>query len=83
MTRTVVKALLALLAYLEFADDTDVNPDSAISQMEAIAFLLQGMTEEGRRQFLDIAASVATEFSNPDVMDFILGIGDSMGLTSD
>jgi hypothetical protein len=75
------KALLETILFFEFSDDSIVNLDAAMSQMEQIASILQHMEEDAKEDFLEFCFSMAQEYKDmPDQFEFIMNIGETLGL---
>ena len=52
--KTLAKAIVQALAFLEFADDEKVNSDAAIDLMDSIGETLQGASDEEREALREI-----------------------------
>jgi hypothetical protein len=79
--RVLTSALVELLVFLEFASDRDVNPDAAVVAMESVSATLRKLGDEERRNFVDRLREIASDYPVGEHRDFILNLGESIGLT--
>jgi hypothetical protein len=84
MKRILIKAVIASAAFLEFADDEILNPDTAVNELENLASTLQELTPEERREFLshldDLAQQYMTSDKDSSYAGFLSGLGEMLGL---
>jgi hypothetical protein len=75
-----MRTVLRLAAFLELSDAPDVNPDVAVRQLEEVAFLLQGLSQQERDSFVGFSRREAQATADPDYRDFLLGFPRNAGL---
>jgi uncharacterized protein YpuA (DUF1002 family) len=59
--KTLARAVVQALAFLEFADDEKVNSDAAIDLMDSIGETLQQSTEEERETLREVVMAAYNE----------------------
>jgi hypothetical protein len=61
MNKSVVRALVESLVFLELSEDDNVNQDAAVRIMGSIGFHLQKLNRDERSAFADIVIEIAEE----------------------
>ncbi len=80
MNEPVVKALIDLIVFLEFSDDSTVDPDAAVHMMETVSARLSALSKSEVKSFVDIAHTYAGDFSDAKIKDFVGSLEGAMGL---
>ena len=84
MNKILARVAVEYAAFLALSDDSVLDPDVAIAQLERLASLLQAMSEEDRAQFLVHVAEIRQEESkdaaNADRVQFLSSIEADLGL---
>lgn len=80
MVRPLVRALVDLMVFLEFSRDDVVNPDAAVTQIEAVAAILREQPQDDRAVLIDEIVAVGKEQQDPAVREFVVGLPESLGL---
>ncbi len=80
LTISVIKCIAIQLTELEFANDSDINPDFAIKVMEATATSLQKLSDEDTNQFIQILTEICDTIENPKYRNFVMEIPSAFGL---
>ena len=76
----LTSALVGVLVFLEFSNES-VNPDSAVAAMENVSARLRMLSDDERRRFVDRVRVLAADYPEGELRDFVLNLGDSLGLT--
>ena len=74
----LVKAVIDLAAFLEFASEEDLDEDASIQAMEQLASELGQMSEGSKQAFVDIAHRLAPDYGERE--GFVNGLAASFGL---
>ena len=75
----VVRALVDLALFLEFAADDVLDPDAAIQRLEQLASTLQMMDLESQSSLCSQFRSIAMDYSDEQA-DFVESLGEALGL---
>jgi hypothetical protein len=81
MSRTLVQVIAQVAVFLEFADESVLNPDAAVKQQEDMAFRLQQLGPEERREFARLLLEVADEWPNADRRQYLRALPGAIGLS--
>ena len=81
MSRTLVQVIAQVAVFLEFADESALNPDAAVKQQEDMAFRLQQLGPEDRREFARLLFEVADEWPNADRRHYLRALPGAIGLS--
>jgi hypothetical protein len=68
---TLARIVLDLLLFLELSDDSTVDPDAAVTQMESVAANLQALAPNDRGQFVALTEQYADEREPGRDRDFL------------
>jgi hypothetical protein len=80
MTRTLVQVIAQAALFLEFADDATLDPDSAVKQLEDIAFQLQQLPAADRSEFIRLLNEIADEWPNEQEREYLLTLPEVVGI---
>jgi hypothetical protein len=80
MVHALVCSLVELLMFLELSGEEIVDPDAAVAQLEAIAALLQELSEEERATIIDEIILIGKANPDPRAREFIIDLPGSLGL---
>jgi len=80
MNESIVRVLIDLIVFLEFSDDSTVDPDAAVNMMETVSARLSELSSDETKSFIDIAHKYASEFRDSKVRGFVKSLDQSMGL---
>ena len=82
--KTLARALINAAAYLELADESQINSDFALQALEEIAFNLSHCADEERHALAEVLADMrAAELDNqtrPEMLEFLDTFLASFGL---
>ena len=78
-----MRAVVWLVAFLEFSVDAAVDPDDLVKQLESVAYELQQLDAEERRAFIAFVRGEAEETDDPEYRDFLLTIPAGLGLVDE
>ena len=82
--KALARALINAAAYLELADESQVNPDFALQALEEIGFNLSHCTAEEKQALREVLADMqAAEMDNqtrPEMLEFLDTFLASFGL---
>jgi hypothetical protein len=81
MSRTLVQVIAQVAVFLEFADESVLDPDAAVKQQEDMAFRLQQLGPEDRREFARLLFEVADEWPNTDGRHYLRALPGAIGLS--
>lgn len=81
LTEALLESTADLLAFLELSDDSVVDPDAAVVQMEAVAGRLQSLTTSDRRVLTDAIHALAIRQEREDRRSFVQDLPNSLGIT--
>jgi hypothetical protein len=82
MSQTLVQVIAQVIVFLEFADESVLNPDTAVKQQEEdMAFRLQQLGPEDRREFARLLFEVADEWPNADQRHYLRALPGAIGLS--
>lgn len=70
----LVKAIAAVMIFLEESESAESDPDAAARCMESIVHELLGFVDSDRAEFIDLVDRVAMQTSNEHDARFIRGI---------
>jgi predicted ATP-grasp superfamily ATP-dependent carboligase len=81
----LIRAVLESVVFLGMSDDNIVDPDAALSQLEAIAAILKEWNAQDRSNFLNRVQDLADEeeaaTGRTKRVEFLLSLCDNLGLT--
>ncbi|MFS2002166.1 hypothetical protein ACEN9F_00940 [Duganella sp. CT11-25] len=75
----LVKAVVDMAIFLEFGDESLVDPDAAMQAMEQMAAELQCMDAWNRLDFRLQLATLADRYP-PEKADFVAGLAEAFGI---
>jgi hypothetical protein len=75
----LVKAIVDVLIFFEFSDESAVDPDAATDAVEQMAAELQLMEGQSRSDFCSQLRYLSQGYP-PDKAEFIAGLGEALGL---
>jgi hypothetical protein len=81
MSRTLVQIIAQVAVFLEFADESVLDPDAAVKQQEDMAFRLQQLAPADRREFARLLFEVADEWPNADQRHYLRALPGAIGLS--
>jgi hypothetical protein len=82
MNDTLVRAILDLAVFLEFADDQTVDPDAAIEALEQLSSTLMGMDPADQIAFTTSVGQLASQYGDAEVSEFVRSLPSAFGLGS-
>ena len=80
MTRVLVQVIAQAALFLEFADDATLDPDSAVKQLEDMAYQLQQLPPVDRSEFVRLLNEIADEWPNKEKRECLLGLPEAFGI---
>ncbi len=84
MNRQLMKAIVDAIVFIGVSGDDVVDPDAAVAHLEAIASELRLLTRAEKAVFVEFvnecAREAASRGESKELLDFIRGIPDSLGL---
>lgn len=80
LDRHLVKAIVDLAVFLEFSSEELLNADASIEAMEQLSSELGRMSEETKREFVEITLGLAPDYG--EKKDFVSDLAQSLGLGS-
>jgi hypothetical protein len=80
MNRVLVQVIAELAMFLEFADDATLDPDTAVKQLEDLAFQLQQLPAADRIEFIRLLNEVAGEWPGERERQFLLDLPEAVGI---
>ena len=80
VNRHLVQAIAQLAVFLEFTDDTTLNPDAAVKQLESLAFQLQQLLPADRIEFIRTLSTIAGEWPTEQERQYLLNLPDALGI---
>ena len=85
MTNTaLIRVAIESAIFFGMSSDDIIQPDVAVSQLEAIASMLQELGEAEKQDFLRfverLAQSEQAEMGNTPRVDFLFSLGENLGL---
>lgn len=75
-----MRVILEYALFLEFSSNEELDPDTAVKQLESLSATLQEMTPEERSIFLAVVEKVAGRESKPEVTKFLIEFSQIFGL---
>lgn len=78
MNAVIIKALLDAVHFFANCEDDVLDPDVAVSQLEAIAAILSELDEIDRKSFRDICLELAKE--TRECAEFFHDVAENLGL---
>jgi len=82
--KALARALINAAAYLELADESQVNPDLALQALEEIALNLSHCTAEEKQALIEVLVDMRTaeleQQTRPEMLDFLDSFLASFGL---
>ena len=82
LNRQLVLAIADLAVFLEFSEETAVDPDSAMRALEGLAATLQGMTSTEQATLAEALREAGGRYSDPKIAEFVAGLPAALGLQS-
>lgn len=86
MNRTLMRAVLETLIFLELSDEDVIDPDIAISRLELLASILRELTSPEREVFVQYAKELAMSEEQSGYtkrQEVLLSIEDYLGLSDE
>lgn len=75
-----MRAVVEAAAFLELAADDVLDPDSAVKELESMAYLLGQLEESEKRQLVAFAEVEASRASSDEYRAFLRQFPQAMGL---
>jgi hypothetical protein len=72
--RVLVQVIAQMAVFLEFADETILDPDAAVKQQEDLAFQLQQLPPADRVQFIRVLREVAGDWPSERERQYLLNL---------
>jgi len=83
---SLMRVVIDSIIFFGMSSDDIVQPDAAVSQLEAIASTLQELSDADRREFLDFVREIAEREEAAEGrtsrVDFLLSLGEIWGSSS-
>ncbi|GAA0594723.1 hypothetical protein [Actinomadura livida] len=76
----LLKVVVAYTWFFEACDDSVLDDDTALKQMEYAAYLLNQLSDADKRRLLDELSALAAAESDPSEREFVQGFAFAMGL---
>ena len=80
MNESLVRAILDVAVFLEFADDETVDPDAAVGAMEQLSATLQGMSLGDQAAFAIAVRRLSSRYESVEIAAFVSDLPDALGL---
>lgn len=80
LEKTLVKAIVDLTIFVEFAGDEIVDPDSGIEVIEQLSAELQTVDPTQMRRLLNLIEECSAEYLESEKAEFVRELPDSLGL---
>jgi hypothetical protein len=74
MTRVLAQIIAQAALFLEFADDATLDPDSAVKQLEDMAFQLQQLPQADRSELVRMLNEIAREWPSEQEREYLLAL---------
>ncbi len=78
LDKTIVRSIIDMFIFLEFSEDSQIDEDVAVSQMEALAAQLHGAPEATRKDLVEMITELATQYGERS--DFVRALPRTIGL---
>ena len=78
-----MRIVVETAAWFEFVSDDVLDPDTAVKQLEAIAFQLQQLGPGERRELVAFVEREAAAANSVDYQAFLRAFPDALGLDED
>lgn len=75
----IIKAIVDMAVWLEFADESQLDPDAAVSLLEQLAGELQLMDDAARRELARQMSTLAGQYSGRE-RKFVTDLPEALGL---
>ena len=86
-SRATTRALIETILFLELSDDSTVQPDSAVAQIEEVAAILREMSTEEREAFIqavdEMVAEERSRIGNSKRLGALSSLVDDLGIDRD
>lgn len=76
----LMRAVVEAAAFFELASDQEVDPDSAVKQLEGIGHLLQQLGPDERSELVAFVTREAERATSEDYREFLWSFADAFGL---
>ena len=76
----LIKCLVETAVFLEFSDETIVDPDSSIEMLEAISSELQGLSSDDIEYFNEQIREISNSYFD-EKKEFVMGLSKHLGIT--
>ena len=80
VSQILLQCVTDLLAFLELSEDSVVDPDAAVAQMEGVAHSLQWLTPGDRRALIEGIRALADKEEAEDKRSFLIDLPEGLGL---
>ena len=80
MNRALVATIAQMAIFLELSDDSVIDPDAAVKQLEEMAFTLQKLSGPEQTEFVRILEELAAENSFEDQRDYLRRLPEALGI---
>ena len=81
MNEILVRVIADQAAFLELSGDDLIHPDSAVTQLEAIASALQELSTSDRQQFARLTRQLADQQQDSRRAEFFRNLATNFGLS--
>ncbi|WP_039784627.1 hypothetical protein [Herbaspirillum huttiense] len=78
LDKAIVRSIIDMFIFLEFSEDSQIDEDVAVSQMEALAAQLQGAPEATRKDLVEMITELAPHYGEHS--DFVRALPRTIGL---
>jgi hypothetical protein len=80
MNRDLVEIIARYAILLEQADESELPLETAVRHQESLAFHLQRLSPEERRQFIQLLSEVASGVSSEEEREILSRLPDDVGI---
>lgn len=78
LDKDLVRSIIDMFIFLEFSDDSQVDADLAVAQMEALSTQLQRVSEPTKADLITQIGDLAPDYGEHS--DFVQALPQAMGL---
>ncbi|MEN2675446.1 hypothetical protein [Herbaspirillum huttiense] len=78
LDKAIVRSIIDMFIFLEFSEDSQIDEDVAVSQMEALAAQLHGAPEATRMDLVEMITELAPQYGEHS--DFVRALPRTIGL---
>ena len=81
MIKILVEIIAQAAIFLELSDEETIPLEIAVKQQEDMAFKLQQLSQEERREFIKILNEIAKDNPNREEKEVLLKLPEAVGIT--